>query len=274
MPDLARPLQECLQAMAQRRNLHEVLRRYPVERDELIALLQLSVDLSSLSAPAADPAFRLRTRNRMLAAATRQRQVRSWNSLRPLSRRMARLIVAGAGAATLALGGVTAAAASERSLPGDPLYGVKLGLEQAQLTTTFDPAGRARLQLRFASNRLAEARRLIAAGRLNDGIQLINRYDAAVAQFNQSTATSAFDTRAVAELSRAVADREAEGDASLKELAGSLAAGGHEEAAAAVSQTRSRIDQSWRGSRQNLQAHSEKGDHGRHDGSKPPGEEP
>jgi hypothetical protein len=69
--DLTKPLEECLQAMGEKRNLQEVLRRYPAERDQLIELLRLSVDLGVLapSAPAPDPAFRLRARNRMLAAA-------------------------------------------------------------------------------------------------------------------------------------------------------------------------------------------------------------
>ena len=68
MRDLTRPLQECLAAMDDKHNLQDVLRRYPADRDELIGLLRLSVDLGSLEAPAADPAFRLRARNRMLAA--------------------------------------------------------------------------------------------------------------------------------------------------------------------------------------------------------------
>ena len=61
MRDLTQPLEECLQAMGEKRNLQEVLRRYPGERDQLIELLRLSVDVGGLapSAPAADPAFRL-----------------------------------------------------------------------------------------------------------------------------------------------------------------------------------------------------------------------
>ena len=68
MRDLTQPLEECLRAMGEKRNLQEVLRRYPTERDHLIELLRLSVDLGGLapSSPAADPAFRLRARNRML----------------------------------------------------------------------------------------------------------------------------------------------------------------------------------------------------------------
>src|SRR5690348_6903776 len=115
--------------MDDRHNLQEVLRRYPADRDELIALLRLSVDLGGLEAPAADPAFRLRARNRMLAAAASLRQGRSRNPLRALPRPALRLAFAAGVVAALLVGGLTAAAASDGSLPGDPLYTVKLGAE-------------------------------------------------------------------------------------------------------------------------------------------------
>jgi hypothetical protein len=251
--DLTRPLQECLTAMDDKDNLQEVLRRYPAQRDELIALLRLSVDLGSLEAPAADPAFRLRARNRMLAAAAHRRQARRWNPLAVLPRPVVRLAYAGALAAALLVGGLTAAAASSDSLPGDPLYGVKLGVERAQLATTFDSAARARLELQFAEIRLAEAKRLFAAGRVKDGVRGMAQYDTAITQFNRSIAGTTLDTRAVADLSRFLDDRAARDDASLKELAGSLAAS-DPEAAAAVARTQSHVDQAWRGSKRDLQS--------------------
>lgn len=253
MRDLTRPLQECLTAMDDKHNLQEVLRRYPAERDELIALLRLSVDLGALEAPAADPAFRLRARNRMLAAAAHRRQAR-WNPLAALPRPLIRVAYAGGLAAALLVGGLTTAAASANSLPGDPLYGVKLGVERAQLATTFDSAARARLELQFADVRLSEAQRLFAAGRVKDGVRGMAQYDSAVTQFNQSIAGAALDTSAADELSRVMDDRAAHADASLTELAGSLAADGDTEAAAAVARTQSHVDQSWRGTKRDLQS--------------------
>ena len=254
MRDLTGPLQECLTAMDDKHNLQDVLRRYPAERDELISLLRLSVDLGALEAPAADPAFRLRARNQMLAAAVHRRQARRWNSLAVLPRPIVRVAYAGALAATLLLGGLTAAAASNNSLPGDPLYGVKLGVERAQLAATLDSGARARLELQFADVRLAEAQRLFAAGRVQEGVRGMARYDTAVTQFNRSIAASTLDTRAVDDLSRVMDDRAARADASLKELAGSLAAGGDAEAAAAVARTQSHVDQAMRGSKRDLQS--------------------
>ncbi len=264
MRDLTKPLQECLAAMDDKHNLQEVLRRYPAERDELISLLRLSVDLGALEAPAADPAFRLRARNRMLAAAAHRRQARRWNPLAAMPRPLIRVAYAGGLAAALLVGGLTTAAASANSLPGDPLYGVKLGVEQAQIATTFDSAARARLELQFADLRLAEAQRLFAAGRVKDGVRGMAQYDTAVTQFNQSIAGTALDTRAADDLSQILDDRAARADASLKELAGSLAADGNTEAAAAVARTQSHVDQSWRGSQRDLQSRgsaSQRGDH-------------
>ncbi len=256
MRDLTRPLQECLRAMDEKDNLQDVLRRYPADRDELIALLRLSVDLGGLEAPPADPAFRLQARNRMLAAAAARRRARRWNPLAAVPRPVVRLAYAGALAVALTVGGLTAAAASGDSLPGDPVYGVKLGVERVQLATTFDPAARARLQLHFADVRLAEAQRLFALGRVQDGVRGMNQYDTAMAQFHRSIASSALDFRAADDLSRLMDDREARADASLKELAGSLAARGDPEAAAAVARTQSHVDQALRGSKRDLRARS------------------
>ena len=261
MPDLSRPLQECLEAIEQKRNLPEVLRRYPADRDELVALLRLSVDLGGLGAPAADPAFRLRARNRMLAASARQRQARHRNPFGRWPRPPLRLAFATAFAVALLVGGLTAAAASDGSLPGDPLYGVKLAAEKAQLTITFNSIDRARLQLRFADVRLQEALRLFALGRKQDAIRLISQYDADVAQFDRLVATAAIDNQASDVLSRYVDDRQAHADASLDALAGSLSAGGDSQSAEIVARTHSQVDQAFDGSKRDLQAHAQSSQH-------------
>jgi hypothetical protein len=256
--DLAQPLEECLQAMEQKRNLQDVLRRYPAERDQLIELLRLSVDLGGLAPtiPTADPAFRLRARNRMLSAATERQRVRRWNPFGTLPRPAARLAFAGAFAVALLVGGLTSAAASGNSLPGDPLYAIKLGVERAQLILTLDPVARARLHAQFAEVRLGEAKRLIAAGRVQDGVSQVNQYDSAVAQFNSTLAGTTVDDGAIADLRSFVKDHEDSADASLRSLAGSLEAGGQTQAAAAVARTQSHADQTWRGSDRDLQARS------------------
>lgn len=271
MPDLSGALQECLAAMDEKRDLHQVLRRYPNDREELIALLRLSVDIGGLGAPPADPAFRLRARNTMLAAAVRRRQQRRWNPLAALPRPALRLGAAAAVGVALLVGGLGAAAASSTSLPGDAFYTVKLGIERAQLAMTFDTAARARLQLHFADVRLEEAQRLFTTGRVQDGVRLVGQYDAEVAQFNRSIVATSLDNQTRDDLTRIVADRQARADASLKALAGSLAAGGNSEAAAAVTRTQSHVDLALGGSKANLQGHSGGSAAGPGDAAKPAG---
>lgn len=260
MRDMSRALAECLEAVEAKRNLLEYLRRYPADRDDLIGMLRLSLELNSLGAPAADPAFRLRARNRMLALAGERRQERRRKPFSMLPRPVARLAFAGAVAVALAVGSLTAAAASDNSLPGDPLYGVKLTAERVQLTLTFDSASRARLQLHFADVRLDEAQRLFALGRKQEAVRLVAQYDSAVAQFNQSVSSTALTSRAVDDLSRLVDERQVHEDERLNALARSLNAQGDTEAAAIVAQTQGHVDEAFKGSKRNLQAQSHQND--------------
>jgi hypothetical protein len=252
--DLSQPLAECLKAVEEKRNLQEILRRHPADRDELIGMLRLSIDLSALGAPAADPAFRLRARNRMLALAAERRQLRTRRPFSTLPRPVVRLAIAGAFAVALAVGGLTAAAASGNSVPGDPLYGVKLGAERVQLALTLDSASRARLQLHFADVRLDEAQRLFSLGRTEEAVRLVNQYDAAVALFNHSVAATALDNRAVDDLYRLVQERQEQQDARLNALAGSLNARGDAETAAVVARAQAHADEALKGSKRDLQA--------------------
>ena len=100
--------------------------------------------------------------------------------------------------------------------------------------------------------------RLFAAGRVKDGVRGMAQYDIAITQFNRSIAGTAFDMRALDDLSRFMDDRAARDDARLKELAGSLAAS-DPEAAAAVTRTQSHVDQAWRGGKRDLQSRGSAG---------------
>ena len=259
MRDLSGPFEECLTAVKERRNLQEILRRYPAGRDDLIGMLRLAVDLSNLGAPTPDPAFRLRARNRMLGLAAQRRSVQLRNPFTWLPRPAARLALAGMVAVALVAAGVTAAAASNHSLPGDPLYGFKRGVERVQLVVTVDSAARARLQLHFADVRLDEAQRLFSLGRKDDAVALVSQYDTDVAQFNRSVASASFDDGAITDLRQLVQERRVRADASLNSLAGSLSAQGDAKTAAIVTQTQSHVDQALRGSSSDLQAHAGKG---------------
>jgi hypothetical protein len=224
--DLDLAFEQCLNAVSDGRSLQDVLRRYPGRRDDLIGLLQLSIDLGQLRPPAADPAFRLRARNRMLALAQRRRSLS--NAPIRLGRRLRPVLLAAAGvAASLALlaGGVSAA--SSTSLPGEPLYGVKTAIERIQLTLPADPATRARLQVQFADRRLGEAQRLAQQGRVPEAVGLVDQYTTTIAAADVSAATGV---------------QQRQTDQQLQTLATALSAAGHTQAAASVERARHTFD--------------------------------
>ncbi|TJZ51853.1 hypothetical protein FCH28_18480 [Streptomyces piniterrae] len=93
------------------------------------------------------------------------RAAKSLGRLRPRSRLSKGLAAGGltVGVAAGAFSGV--AAASSDALPGDPLYGLKRGVEDLKLNLAGDDADRGQLYLDQASTRMQEARRLMELGR-------------------------------------------------------------------------------------------------------------
>jgi hypothetical protein len=83
------------------------------------------------------------------------RLIGSWRAQRRLA------VAAGAMASVVAIAGV--GVAGSRSLPGDPLYGIKRGTEAVQLATTHGLQARGELHLRFAKERMSEVERLSGA---------------------------------------------------------------------------------------------------------------
>jgi len=87
---------------------------------------------------------------------------------------MVRIIVAIA-LALVALGGGTAYA-SQASLPGDALYSVKLGTEQARMMLPGDDVARAERALNFADRRVEEMLALADKGRSQDLGLAVGKY--------------------------------------------------------------------------------------------------
>lgn len=227
MAEMDRALDECLSALHDGRALQDVLRRHPGRREDLIALLQLSLDLQQVRPPAPETAFRLRARNRMLAAAQRGRSLPSApftlvRRLRPVLVGMAAV----AAAAALSVGGLTTAAAG--SLPGEPLYAVKTTAEGIQLRLTLDPVANTHLQLQFAQRRLDEAQRLARLGRVSEAVRLVDVY---------ATLLSADASDREAAAGRQAADEQ------LLRLAGVLSAAGDSQAALTVDRARTHLDE-------------------------------
>jgi len=253
MPDLASTLDRCLDALKDGRNLHRLLRRNPSQRDELIDLLRVSTEVAQLRLPAADPAFKLRTRNLMLSRAGHKRQEAragvGWQR-RPVFRLALALALSGG----LLVAGIVGASA--QSLPGDPLYQVKRGVEGVQLAVTLDPAANTRLRLEMANRRLAEAQQLSRQGRIADALSLISAYDAAIAELGQRVARTSLGPADAAGLARAVDEGQLEADGRLDAVAAELVARGNGQAAASVKHAEKHADQSLSGTRQSLRRHS------------------
>ena len=84
-------------------------------------------------------------------------------------------IIAGIALALIALGGGTAYA-SQASLPGDALYPVKLGTEQAEMMLPGDAIARAERALSFADRRVQEMSALAEKGRSEDLALAVEKY--------------------------------------------------------------------------------------------------
>ena len=82
-----------------------------------------------------------------------------------------RLKLAGALMAALLVFGMVfgVGQAAAASLPGGPLYGLKLTAEEARMGLTSDPEAKAELAAELAENRLDEIGRMMAAGKAVDG---------------------------------------------------------------------------------------------------------
>ena len=116
------------------------------------------------------PEFRAALRQRLVAVATVQgvgttaqtpmQRAREAGGTWKFQRRLS-AIAAGAAVVT-SVSGVSLAAS--RSLPGDPLYGVKQAAESAQLATTIGTEARGKRHLQFARTRLAEISDLADGG--------------------------------------------------------------------------------------------------------------
>ncbi|MFQ5943630.1 MAG: DUF5667 domain-containing protein [Anaerolineales bacterium] len=83
-------------------------------------------------------------------------------------------------ALVLLIGTAAGASASSDALPGDDLYGVKLGLERAALVVSLSPQGDAELLVEYANQRIAEVEELMRRGRGSDIGPALEGYEHAI----------------------------------------------------------------------------------------------
>lgn len=134
--------------------------------ERLVGVAQLLRDHGAAERAAPRDAFVADLRERLMAEAATVLTPQNAALALPARTRgkRERRLVAVASAAVLIGGTAGMATAAQDSLPGEALYPVKRGIEQAQLGLSMSTAGRGRDLLHQANDRLAEAQGLVARG--------------------------------------------------------------------------------------------------------------
>jgi hypothetical protein len=168
--------------------VEDCLERYPSLSKRLEPLLRLALKIQEPPDVRPSSAFKVRARVQLMEQIHAGQVVTKWpesryksqTSLIPQKRRFSMIaIIVAAILAVSALGGGTAYA-SQDSLPGDVLYPVKLGTEQARLMLTANDVAKAELALSFAETRVEEMTALAERGRPENLNLALAKYDNAV----------------------------------------------------------------------------------------------
>jgi len=175
-------LDECLeQLLAGDATVEQCLERYPAYAAELEPLLQTT--LTAREALAIDPGEELRARARYRLRAEMDRvTVRRWWSVLNWQPRWAVAVVAVL-AVLLASGSTVLAADS--SMPGSPLYPVKLATENVRLALTSSDVARAELCAALANRRIAEMAYAIERGKARQVERAAERLNAHLAMMSR-----------------------------------------------------------------------------------------
>jgi hypothetical protein len=167
-------LEDCLAAIQRGEDIESCLARHPGLAADLRPLLAAAAEAESLVVHAVPAEVTRRGRARLLnqAAELRERAVsaRTSPAVGFRFRRSLRLAVSVFAALLVAfmVGGVGLVFASSGSLPGDPLYRVKLSWEDFRLQWERDPQSRDALEHHFEQERVGEVDELIKEGRAEE----------------------------------------------------------------------------------------------------------
>lgn len=182
-------LAQCIEDVKSGRcSVEDCLSRYPAYSRELEPLLRLALNIQQPPDVKPSPAFKVKARVQLMEQIHAKQSVTKWPWLRytgqmkPILYRrrfsMVTIIIAIV-VAISTVGGGTALAA-QGSLPGDVLYGVKLGTEKIGLILA-DEVADAELWLKYADTRLEEIGALDEKGRPEEIGIAVNGYDEAIA---------------------------------------------------------------------------------------------
>jgi len=208
-------LAQCIEDIkAGRCSLEDCLAKYPSISKQLEPLLRIALEIREPPDVKPSPAFKVRARVQLMEQIHAMRGVTKWPWFRytgqvkpiPYKRRfnMVAIIVAVV-LAISALGGGTAYA-SQGSLPGDVLYPVKLGTEQARLVLAANDVDKAELYLTFATSRVEEMTALVERGRPEKVDIAVNGYDKAMAMATQKMEAASGKGLGIADISESVGE--------------------------------------------------------------------
>ena len=178
-------LAQCIEDVkAGKSSIEDCLKGHPSVRERLEPLLRIALEIREPPDIKASSGFKVKARVWLMEQIHEREAVTRWPWSRhnhqtkpiPRTRRfsMVRIVVAIA-LALVALGGGTAYAA-QASLPGDALYSLKLGTEQAEMMLPGDDAARAERALSFADRRVEEISALAEKGRSEDLGLAVEKY--------------------------------------------------------------------------------------------------
>ncbi len=157
---------ECLECLLKGESIEDCLKAYPEQAPELEPLLKTSSALIQKSAAIqATPEFKARAHSqlqKMLYAkrekAERKARILIWHRKWAVAMTSVLLIL------FVGIGTVTVSA---NALPDEPLYPVKLAVEQARVTLAFSDTGKAKLHTQFAERRAGEMTEMARQGKID-----------------------------------------------------------------------------------------------------------
>ncbi len=170
-------LVQCIEDIkANRYSLEECLDRHPSLRERLEPLLRIALAISEPPDVRPSPAFKVKARVQLMERIHDKQAVtkRPWSRYNSqikqpaLRRRFSMVGIILAIVLGLSAAGGGTAYASQGSLPGDALYGVKLATEQIRMGLPGDDVTRAERALGFAGRRIGEMEALAEKGRPQD----------------------------------------------------------------------------------------------------------
>jgi len=155
---------ECLEQVFNGASIEQCVAKYPEQAEELRKLLETAVAARKVAAVEPTPEFRERARYQLQAALREKAAAKtarkfsfSWNW-------QPRWAVALTAVVILLAGGSGTVLASNNSMPGQPLYAVKLASEKVKLTVTTSSTAKAEVYAGLAERRVNEIVYLAANG--------------------------------------------------------------------------------------------------------------